>query len=187
MSHFLLMSVTHPQLEPLLNHQSKLAAERWLLMSRLPFTILQPMHYMQDVDVAASVSTGVYRQPYSLERPLSFVDLHDVGVVAAGVLADPERHAAATYELCGADTLTGHAVAEILAAVSGSEVRAEEVALDEILAHLNDAPDYTVDAMLRLVRHYDRYGITGNPNVLGWLLSRAPTVFADYVRAELGA
>jgi uncharacterized protein YbjT (DUF2867 family) len=77
--HFVFMSVTHPQLEPLLNHQSKLAVERRLLLSRMSYTILQPMHYMQDVDVAASVSSGVYLQPYSLERPLSFVDLQDRG------------------------------------------------------------------------------------------------------------
>ena len=185
--HFVLMSVTHPQLEPLLNHQSKLAVERRLLLSRLSYSILQPMHYMQDVNVAASVSSGVYRQPYSLERPLSFVDLYDVGEVAAGVLAEPAQHAAATYELCGADTLTGHEVAEILSTVAGSEVRAEEVEPAEIVSRLTDAPDYTIDAMLRLFQHYDRYGITGNPNVLGWLLGREPTAFADYVRRELGA
>ena len=145
------------------------------------------MHYMQDVDVAASVSSGVYQQPYSLERPLSFVDLHDVSEVAAGVLADPMRHVAATYELCGADTLTGHQVAEILATVAGSDVRAEEVAPSEIVSRLTDAPDYTIDGMLRLFGHYDRYGITGNPNVLGWLLGRAPTSFADYVKRALAA
>ena len=89
--HFLLMSVTHPQLEPLLNHESKLAAERRLLMSQVPFTILQPMHYMQDVDVATTVSEGVFRQPFSLDMPMSFVDLADVGEVAALVLSDPQR------------------------------------------------------------------------------------------------
>jgi uncharacterized protein YbjT (DUF2867 family) len=60
--HFVLMSVTHPQLEPLLNHQSKLAAERRLLMSRVPFTILQPMHYMQDVDELCGADTLTGRQ-----------------------------------------------------------------------------------------------------------------------------
>ena len=85
--HFLQMSVTHPQL----NHPSKLAAERRLLMSPVPFTILQPMHYMQDVDVATTVSEGVFRQPFSLDMPMSFVDLADVGEVAALVLSDPQR------------------------------------------------------------------------------------------------
>ena len=88
--HFLLMSVTHPQLDPLLNHQTKLAAERRLLMSQVPFTILQPMHYMQDVDVATTVSEGVFRQPFWLDMPMSFVDLADVGEVAALGLSDPQ-------------------------------------------------------------------------------------------------
>lgn len=185
--HFVLMSVTHPQLEPLLNHQSKLAVERRLLLSRLRYTILQPMHYMQDVDVPTVVSSGVYRQPYSLDRPLSFVDLQDVGDASAGVLADPARHADATYELCGADTLTGHQVAETIATVAGSKIRAEEVAPEEIISRLTEAPDYTIDGRLRLFRHYDRYGITGNPNVLTWLRDQDPTSFADYVRREIAA
>jgi hypothetical protein len=102
------------------------------------------------------------------------------------VLAEPAHHVAATYELCGADTLTGREVAEILTTVAGSHVRPEEVAPADIVSRLTDAPDYTIDAMLRLFLHYDRYGITGNPNVLGWLLGREPTAFADYVRRELG-
>ena len=54
--HFVQFSVTHPQLEPLLNHQAKLAVERVVLLSRMPFTILQPMHYMQNIDVARTPS-----------------------------------------------------------------------------------------------------------------------------------
>jgi hypothetical protein len=36
--------------------------------------------------------------------------------------------------------------------------------------------------MFRLFGHYGRYGITGNPNVLSWLLGRRPTRFDEYVR-----
>ncbi|HYY18499.1 MAG TPA: NmrA family NAD(P)-binding protein [Streptosporangiaceae bacterium] len=185
--HFVLMSVTHPQLEPLLNHQSKLAAERQLLMSRLPFTILQPMHYMQDVDVSRSVADGTYRQPYSLDVELSFVDLADVGQSAALVLSDPGPHRFATYELCGADTLTGRQVAAILTEVAGRPVQPQQLPVDQALARMRDAPDYTRDAMRRLAEHYDSYGITGNPNVLSWLLGREPTSFAEYVRRALDA
>ena len=185
--HFVLMSVTHPQLEPLLNHQAKLAAERWMLMSRLPFTILQPMHYMQDVDVPGPVADGAYRQPYSLDVGLSFVDLADVGEVAARVLSDPGRHRFATYELCGADTLTGRQVAAILAEVAGRPVEPQQVPADRVLAGMRDAPDYTRDGMRRLVEHYDSYGITGNPNVLAGLLGRAPTPFREFARRQLSA
>jgi uncharacterized protein YbjT (DUF2867 family) len=182
--HVLLMSVTQPQIEPLLNHQAKLAVERHLLASRLPFTILQPMHYMQNVDVADCVKTGVFRQPYSLDRPLSFVDLADVGEVAATVLADPARHLWATYELCGTDTLTGHGIARVLTEASGTEVRAEQIDVRDMLPE--GAPDYTVDGFIRLTTHYDRYGLLGNPNVLRWLLDREPTTLAQYAHRELG-
>jgi hypothetical protein len=30
--------------------------------------------------------------------------------------------------------------------------------------------------------HYDADGFRGNPNVLSWLLGRAPATFEDYVR-----
>ncbi|MEW2623591.1 NmrA family NAD(P)-binding protein [Streptomyces sp. NPDC048106] len=182
--HVVLMSVTHPQLEPLLNHQSKLAVERHLLGSRLPFTILQPMHYMQNVDVADCLRTGVFRQPFSLDRPLSFVDLADVGEVAATVLSDPAKHLWATYELCAADPLTGYDVARVLAGAGGTDVRAEQVDVRDTLP--KDAPDYTVDGFIRLATHYDRYGLLGNPNVLRWLLGREPTTLAQYARRELG-
>lgn len=185
--HFLLMSVTHPQLEPMLNHQSKLAAERRLLMSRLPFTILQPMHYMQNVEVSSLVDTGVYRQPYSLEVPLSFVDLTDVGQVAASVLAEPAPHRLATYELCGTDTLTGREIAAGISKVAGREIAAEGLSPDEVLAGMSDLPDYTRDGFRRLFAHYDSYGLTGNANVLRWLLGREPTTFSEYVRRELGS
>lgn len=186
-AHFVLMSVTHPQLEPLLNHQSKLAAERRLLMSRLPFTILQPMHYMQDVDVSSVVAEGVHRQPYSLDVPLSFVDLTDVGEVAAMVLSEPARHRFATYELCGTDTLTGREVAAEMSSVAGREITAELLDPDQVLAGMADAPDYTRDGFRRLFAHYDSYGLTGNANVLRWLLGREPTTFREYVARELKA
>lgn len=182
--HVVLMSVTHPQLEPLLNHQSKLAVERHLLGSRLPFTILQPMHYMQNVHVGECVDSGRFRQPYSLERPLSFVDLADVGDVVAAVLSAPREHIWATYELCGSDILTGLEIAETVTTVSGTQVTAEQIGTEAMLPA--QAPDYTVDGFTRLVNQYDRYGILGNPNVLRWLLGREPTAFADYVRRELG-
>lgn len=187
LGHFLLMSVTHPQLEPMLNHQSKLAAERRLLMSQLPFTILQPMHYMQDVDVPAAVTAGVFRQPFALDVSMSFVDLVDVGEVAALVLSGPERHRLATYELCGSDLLTGHEVAAAIGKAAGRDVSAERIPTATALERMGEAPQYTRDGMRRLFAHYDVYGLTGNSNVLRWLLGREPTSFRDYVRRELPA
>ncbi len=185
--HFVQFSVTHPQLEPLLNHQAKLAVERNVLLSRMPFTILQPMHYMQNIDVGRVVSDGVLNQTYSLETRLAHVDLEDVAAVAAKVVGDP-RHHYATYELCGRDFCNAHELARIIADEAGKEITARQVELP-VRATPGLVPseedDHRHDAMFRLFDHYGRYGITGNPNVLGWLLGRAPTGFDQYVRRSL--
>ena len=114
--HLVQFSLTHPQLEPLLNHQAKLAVERVVLLSRMPFTILQPMHYMQNIDVARVVADGVLRQPYALDRRLAHVDLEDVTEVAAKVVSEGRDHHYATYELCGEDFRSARELAEVIAA-----------------------------------------------------------------------
>lgn len=43
---------------------------------------------------------------------------------------------------------------------------------------------YSIDAMDRMCFHSSRYGLVGNPNVLTWLLARAPTTFAEYVHRK---
>ena len=194
-SHFVQFSVTHPQLEPLLNHQAKLAVERMVLLSRIPFTILQPMHYMQNIDVRRVAERGILSQPYALDTPLAHVDLEDVTEVAAVVVRDP-RHHHATYELCGDDYLNAHQLAAIIAVSSGRPVIAAEVPVEHAHAGTtfngalatppSEEDDWRRDAMRRLFDHYGRYGITGNPNVLGWLLGRPPTTFEEYVQRSLG-
>jgi uncharacterized protein YbjT (DUF2867 family) len=185
--HFVQFSVAHPQLEPLLNHQAKLAVERQVLLSRLPFTILQPMHYMQNIDVGRVVAEGVLYQPYSLDARLAHVDLEDVAQVATLVVGNPD-HYYSTYELCGRDFRNALELAQIIAAESGQVVAASQRALiGPADAHggPTEEEDHRHDAMIRLFDHYGRYGITGNPNVLGWLLGRRPTSFAEYVRRSL--
>jgi uncharacterized protein YbjT (DUF2867 family) len=185
--HFVQFSVTHPQLEPLLNHQAKLAVEREVLLSRLAFTILQPMHYMQNIDVGRVVGEGVLHQPYSLDTRLAHVDLEDVAEVAAAVVGNPNHHYA-TYELCGQDFRNARELAQIISAESGQEVVASQVGFPgpaDSHGGPTEEEDHRHDAMFRLFDHYGRYGITGNPNVLGWLLGRPPTSFAEFVRRSL--
>jgi uncharacterized protein YbjT (DUF2867 family) len=187
--HFVQFSVTHPQLEPLLNHQAKLAVERAVLLSRMPFTILQPMHFMQNIDVTGVVAARMLHQPYSLDTPLAHVDLEDVAEVAAMVVGDPNHHYA-TYELCGRDFRNARELAQIIWAESGQEVTASHVPFPEPAnggTRPSEEEDHRHDAMFRLFDHYGRYGITGNPNVLRWLLGRPPTSFAEYVRRSLAS
>ncbi len=185
--HFVQFSVTHPQIEALLNHQAKLAVERAVLQSPIPFTILQPMHYLQNINVPLTVESGVHREPFSPDTRLAQVDLEDVTAVAAQVVGDPHHHYA-TYELCGSDYVNGHEIAAAIEKASGRTVEAEACPIGDLAdsaRQKREEDEFTYDAMYRLFGHYNRYGITGNPNVLTWLLGRPPTTLAEYVEREL--
>ena len=105
--HFVYFSIAHPQLQSMPMHEVKLEVERRLLMSRLPYTVLQPTYYMQNVDVADAVRCGVLRQPFAVETKVAHVDLRNVATIVGQVVAAPTSHAYATYQLCGGDLRSG--------------------------------------------------------------------------------
>jgi len=186
---FVLYSVIHPQLSALVNHQAKLPVEDRLLTARLRPTILRPQHYMQNIVPSHCLETGAVPLPYSAERRLGFVDMEDVAAVATKVLLE-EGHDFATYDLCGNDHLSTSEIAELIGRIGGRPLKPVEWTVQDFFEQVigtADLPDYTVDGFHRLFLHYDRHGIAGNPNVLGWLLGRAPTSFEDYVRRELSS
>jgi len=185
---FVQFSVHSPTIEFLVNHQTKAAVEDYLFSSSLEWTILQPQHYLQNFDPVQIVENGRFRLQYSLDTPLSFVDLDDVCLAAAKVLTE-DGHAYASYPLCGSDVLTGHQIAAAVADRSGVEVRAEQIALPrfvETLTRGGPVPHYVIDGLYRLFTYYGLHGIRGNPNVLRWLLGREPSDFASYIDRSLG-
>jgi uncharacterized protein YbjT (DUF2867 family) len=187
--HFVYFSITHPQLVWLPNHQAKLDVERSLLRSRVPFTILQPTYYMQNVDVHEAVATGVLSQPFAVHTKVAHVDLQNVATITAQVVTRRESHLYATYQLCGGDSRSMEELARIISEESGVEVRPEPwtyiAGATSSGADSNEFDDYRADCLLRLIDHYERYGIHGSPNVLTWLLGGRPTSFPQYVRRRL--
>jgi uncharacterized protein YbjT (DUF2867 family) len=188
--HFVYHSVLHPQTEAMPHHWLKLRVEEQLLESGLPCTILQPAPYMQNILAHWDQiqRQGVYSVPYSAETRLSMVDLEDVGAAAAVVLCGPE-HMGATYELVGTEPMSQHDVAAILGQEVGRPVRTETIARDtwEQRARADGLDDYPVDTLLRMFRYYERHGLPGSPQVLGWLLDRPPTTLAAFVRRHMSA
>ena len=83
--HFVYHSVLHPQIEAMNHHWQKLRVEEIIFESGIPFTILQPAPYMQNLlaNWDAITREGVYRTPYPTGTRLSLVDLDDVAAVAA--------------------------------------------------------------------------------------------------------
>src|SRR5438105_9392934 len=105
--HFVFSSVLHAISTDLIQHEIKRDVEEHLLSSGMEFTILQPANYMLPHRLASVFEEHGFRLSWSLDRRQSMVDLDDVADVVALVLAKPELHSAATYELAGPDRCTG--------------------------------------------------------------------------------
>ena len=182
---FVYHSVLHPHIQALPHHWQKRRVEEHLFEFGLAYTILQPAAYMQNVLAYWDevVERRCYAVPYSVEARLNLVDIEDVAEAAAIVLTQPD-HVFASYELAGPQALSALEIAAALSQQLGWPVRAERMSLQtwQERAHSAQLGSYQVEAWLSLYRYYDRYGLQGNPHVLGWLLGRPPTTFSEFVR-----
>jgi uncharacterized protein YbjT (DUF2867 family) len=183
--HFVFHSVLKPQTEAMPHHWRKLRVEELLVESRLPYTILQPAAYMQNILAhwEQILNEGIYPVPYPVETRLSLVDLEDVAKAAVIVLTD-SGHQYATYELVGIEGLSQTEVAAILSQELGRPVQATTVPLETWRSQANEAGlgDYQREALANMFSYYQRFDFLGNPQVLSWLLDRSPTSFPAFVR-----
>lgn len=185
---FVYHSVLHPLTEKMPHHWQKLRVEEMLFESNLACTILQPAVYMQNILAArgAIFQQGLYPVPYAAASRLSFVDLVDVAAAALRVLVEP-GHSGATYELCGTPPLSQTAVAAILSAALDRVVEVQVIERDEWRRQAEAAglSGYAVETLLAMFRYYEAFGLTGNTNVLRWLLDREPVSLLDFARRSL--
>jgi uncharacterized protein YbjT (DUF2867 family) len=185
---FVLYSVLHPLLADVPHHHRKLAAERYLVDSGMPGTILQPSRYMQHLVPMwpGVLKTGTHSMPFSTTARLSVVDLQDLAEATAKVMTEP-GHEGATYQLAGPDALSQDDIAAILTELLGRPISAVAKPLDEALQEAAAAgfPPERVETIRLMNAHYDAHGLVGNPNVLQWILGRPATRFREFVRREL--
>jgi NAD(P)H dehydrogenase (quinone) len=162
----------------------KLRVEEMLFESGLPFTILQPAPYMQNLLAGwkSIVEEGVLRVPYSVESKFSFVDLEDIAEAATIILTEG-NHLNATYELAGMLPMSHVDVAEIFVRVLNHDVQAEKDEIKSFAARLRAGGlnEYSLKNLVRMFEYYDQWGLVGNPNVLRWILKRAPTSVESFV------
>ncbi len=185
--HFVYHSVLHPQVEAMPHHWRKMRVEEHLFEARIPFTILQPAAYMQNVLTGWQQITkrGVYSVPYAIKTRLGMVDLQDVAQAAAIVLSEA-GHQGAIYELAGSEALTQIQVAEILSQQLGRPVRAEQLPLSKWQADARQAglSNYAIETLLKMFRYYEDFGFWGNSRALAGLLGRQPTTFAEFIQKQ---
>ena len=180
--HFVYHSVLHPQTEKMKHHWGKMRVEEMIFESGVPFTILQPAPYMQNLLAGwkSIVEDGVLRVPYSVEAKFSFIDLEDIAEAAKIILTEP-NHLNATYELAGTSPMSHVEVTEIFRRVLNRDVHAEEEEISDWRLHTEGLSDHALENLAKMFEYYDQWGLVGNPNELRWVLKREPTSLESFI------
>lgn len=183
---FVYHSVLHSVLQDMPHHQKKLMVEEFLVNSGVPYTIVQPAVFMQNILDSWDVlkDEGIFRQKFfiSEETRMCMLDLEDLAEAASIILMNP-GHTGATYELSGPENLSLSDMTAILKRHLEREIKVETPNDEMFLAQLRKfgADDYRAVTLLKMFQHYNEYGFIGNHNVLTWLLGRKPNGFSAFV------
>jgi uncharacterized protein YbjT (DUF2867 family) len=172
-----LHSVLHPHDSAMPHHLAKARSEELVRGSGLPWAVLQPCAYTQNLTAALPQALGAGRLevPYRVDAPFTLVDLDDVGEAAAVVLTE-DGHDGASYELCGPDVVTVRDVATLAGRLADRHVDAVRTDPDTWLSGAGAAlPQYPRAALHAMFRAYDAQGLVGGRRVLPWLLGRPST------------
>jgi uncharacterized protein YbjT (DUF2867 family) len=162
------------------------AVEEHVRASGVPATILRPESFMQNIPAffAGTInSQGAFYAPTG-EAPIGFVDVRDVGAVAATILTS-EGHAGKTYTLTGPELLSYSQVAAKLSAILGRAVQYVAITQEQLRQSMRDLgmPPWQVEALADLQAYYtDGAGgkVTSDVrNVLG----REPIRMDQFLRA----
>lgn len=160
--------------------------ERHLMASGLGWTMLRPGFFAQNLATAYRqdvVRDARVHVPAGLGR-VAFIDVRDLGEVAALVLADPAPHRGVGYTLTGPEAITFYDVAAVLTKELGRPVRYEPASILGYVRHLGrqglPMPQRLVQTVLHAgLRRGDAE--TVDPT-LERLLDRRPHTLAEYVR-----
>lgn len=189
LQHLVYHSVLHPQIEAMPHHGWKLRVEERLCEAGLPFTVLQPAAYMQNLLASCNALTegGIYSIPYAASTRLSWVDLADVAEVAAKVLTETGHHGA-TYQLVGTEGSSQTEVAAVLSHGLSKRISLETLspaAWEQRARAAGLQDDLAIRTLMSMFAYYEQHGFCGNPGVLTWLLGRRPTTLQGFIERVL--
>jgi NAD(P)H dehydrogenase (quinone) len=188
--HFVLHGVIAPYLQNINYHYAKEKVQWDLYRSGMPYSVLLPTNFMQNISWSwpTIASQGRWELSYDVEKRLTWVDVGDVAEAAANVLTEA-GHEYGTYELCGKDAfLSRREIASLMTCVMGRRVDAVKTDQDEYLEKYRNSPFFArttqeeLDQIREMFSDYDKFGMpAGNPKVLSMLLHRDASSYRDFL------
>lgn len=185
-THVVFSSVAGAENNPLLPHHR---VERHLMASGSAWTLLRPGFFAQNLG-------GPYRDDVREDNRLylpagdgrvAFLDVRDLGDVAAKVFADPAPHRERAYTLTGGEAISLHQVAQVLSAHLERPITYQPATVPGYVRHLGGRgtplPQILVQTLLHVgLRRGDAEGVEP---ALAQLLGRSPRTMTDYIRDHL--
>jgi uncharacterized protein YbjT (DUF2867 family) len=164
--------------------------ERELQESGLPWTMLRPHHFMQNLLSQADniINDGVVYSS-SGDGKIPFVDTRDIAAVAVVTLTEPE-HTGKKYVITGGEALSYRQATDILGKAIGRPLRFIDEPVEEARARLTRAgqPLWLVDSMLAIATYQRAGGPTETiTSVVADLTGKPPRTFAAFAHDHAAA
>jgi uncharacterized protein YbjT (DUF2867 family) len=160
-------------------------AETALLASGLPWTILRPHVFMQNLlDQARMIAREGRFYAAAGDGKIPFIDTRDIAAVAAATLTQP-GHESKKYVLTGPAALSYYDVAAVLSDVLGRRVEYVADSLEEARDRMvrAGAPAWTIDGALALAAYQRAGGPTAVVHdTVSQILGRPPRSFLEFAR-----
>ncbi len=163
------------------------AIEQLLRKSRMKWTFLRPSFFMQNLTTTHRKEIAEHNEIFipAGEGKTNFIDARDVGIAAATILLDPEKHINTAYNLTGTRSYAYSEVADILSKELGRTIQYTNPT--KFSFFWRKAVQERVPLMFVLVMLY-LYHLTVAGKADGYapdlerLLGRPPTSFEDFVQ-----
>ncbi len=188
---FVLHGVSYPYAPNISFHWIKMQLEAELLKSGIPFTIIRPTQFMQNIiwSLPQILQSGEFALPYAPDKRMGFVHIDDLGRAVATILSEP-GHAGATYELCStAKPIDRHHMAAALSTAFDTNIRAVQCSFDDLqgshfFASLSPAQR---QQLANMYDHIDQFGTAYFNNEMLEMLTGEPTTSYDAFASQLAA
>ncbi|MPZ19782.1 MAG: NAD(P)H-binding protein [Luteitalea sp.] len=178
--HFVFSSVAGADRKTGIPHfESKLEVEEHLRRSALPFTIIAPVYFMENLLApwnVAGLENGVFAQALPAGRKLQQIAVDDIGAFAALVIDRRDQFLGTRMDLAS-DELTSEEMVTIVSNVSGKQIRYQELPLEAIRADNAD--------LAAMLEWFDRVGYSAD---IAAVRQTAPDIrwhrFEDWAREQ---
>lgn len=162
------------------------AVEEYIRASGIPWTMLKPNFFMQNL--LASANGIKTNKRFSLpmgEGTTGMADIRDIAAVAVEVLTG-QGHAGRSYEITGPEVLTFHDVAARFTAVLGEKIEYVPMPMEQFRERMaNVLEPWHLNAVCELFREIAEIGLDHTTDTFKTVMGREPSSLTQFIKDHI--